>query len=850
MPRVAFLAAAIALLPASLLASETIDYMRQVRPIFQQHCVRCHGADEQNGDLRLDTAASMLQGGNSGSAIVAGRSGESLLIDAVTTGENSSTMPPEGEGDRLTAAELKIIRQWIDQGAKGPADEQAADVSKPKGSDHWAYQPLRRDIQPPALDDPWIRNGIDAFVLEQLRAAKLKPSPEADRATLIRRLSLDLLGLPPSPAETDEFVNDTSPEAYERLVDRLLASPHYGERWGRHWLDLARYADSNGYTIDSGRSIWKYRDWVVEALNRDLPFNEFTIEQIAGDMLPKAALDQIIATGFHRNTQKNEEGGIDKEQFRVEAVVDRVSTTGSVFLGLTVGCARCHDHKYDRVSQREFYQLFAVFNGADEPTLSVPTEQQSKEEPALLAEIEDVRRRIADVDENNAIRQREWEERLAAELAELAKSKTAPDTLGVMEPFRAALKVPAEERTPAQKKLLGEEFKKHDRDRLVIVESLDELLERQKQLKANVTTTLVMKELKQPRDTFVHLRGDFLRPGAKVEPAVPAVLPPLAAAKGKRPTRLDFARWLVDPANPLTPRVTVNRVWQQYFGQGIVATENDFGTQGDRPTHPELLDWLAADFVRGAGGWELGVGDDAAGQSPAPSPQPPTAWSLKALHRLIVTSATYRQSSQGRADVRSRDPYNKLLARQARLRLEAEVIRDSALAASGLLSPTLGGPGVYPPQPDGVFRFTQRAKFWKESTGEDRYRRTLYTYFWRTSPYPLLTTFDAPDAATTCTRRPRSNTPLQALTLANDRGFMELAGGMAKRVLAEAPSGDDGGRLRYAFRLCLVRAPGDGELKDLQKFLARQRQSTDDDVKAWTAVARVLMNTDEFVTRE
>ncbi|HWA98978.1 MAG TPA: DUF1553 domain-containing protein [Pirellulales bacterium] len=804
-------------------ADDAVDYTRDVRPILDRHCHKCHGPDEQNADLRLDTAAAIKIGGNAGPAIVPGKAAESLLIDAVTVAENASAMPPEG--DRLSKAEAAILRRWIDQGARAPADERVASAAARKTSDHWAFQPIARDVQPPRLRDPWIRNPIDAFVLAKLSEAKLKPSSEADRAVLCRRVYLDLVGLPPSPEEVAEFLDDHSEGAYEALVDRLLASPHYGERWGRHWLDLARYADSNGYTIDGARSIWKYRDWVIDALNRDLPFDRFTIEQLAGDMLPKATTDQMVATGFHRNTQLNQEGGIDPEQYRVEAVVDRVSTTGSVFLGLTVGCARCHDHKYDPLSQREFYQLFAVFNGADEPSLPLPTTQQSKEEPALLAEIKEVESRIADVDNASGVRQQEWEAKLKHEIASLAESNATPAAVGVLQTFAAVLDKPEAKRTAAEKKLLLDEFHKQDRDRIPLTEMLEELQARQKQLKANVTTTLVMRERKTPRETFVHVRGDFLRHGAKVEPGTPAVLPPLGIAEGKPATRLDFARWLVDRRNPLTARVTVNRIWQQYFGQGIVATDNDFGTQGDRPTHPELLDWLAGRFI-----------DD--------------GWSMKAVHRLIVMSATYRQSSHGRADLRAKDPYNKLLGRQARLRLEAEIIRDSALAASGLLCETIGGPGVYPPQPGGIYRFTQRDKFWKESTGDDRYRRTMYTYFWRTSPHPLLTTFDAPDAAVTCTRRPRSNTPLQALTLANDRGLMELAAGLAQRVLRELPDDDDRARLDQAFRLCLVRSPTSGEVDDLAKFLQQQRATGNDDETAWAAVARVLINLDEFVTRE
>ncbi|HEX4147590.1 MAG TPA: DUF1553 domain-containing protein, partial [Pirellulales bacterium] len=533
------------------------------------------------------------------------------------------------------------------------------------------------------------------------------------------------------------------------------------------------------------------------------------------------------------------------EQFRIEAVVDRVSTTGNVFLGLTLGCARCHDHKYDPISQREFYQFFALLNNADEPTLSLPTTQQSKELPAIDAEVAAVEKRLAEADGAIDSRQKEWEVKVVAQFAALDASGAAPELLAILKPLRSALAVPRDKRSKAQRKLILEEYRKHDVERAPLTAQLDEVKQRQKQIRSNVTTTLVMKERTEPRETFVHLRGDFLRPGARVEPDVPGVLAALVPLRPahEHANRLDLARWLVDRKNPLTPRVAVNRIWQEYFGQGLVTTENDFGTQGDRPTHPELLDWLASEFIA-------------------------RGWSMKSLHQLIVTSSVYRQDSKLRKELAEKDPYNKLLARQARLRLDAEVIRDSALAASGLLSTEIGGPGVYPPQPEGIYRFTQTKKFWNESTGPDRYRRAMYTYFWRSSPYPFLTTFDAPDATNTCTRRVRSNTPLQALTLANDRAFFELAQGLAARVLREAGDGDRA-RIERAVRLCLVREPTEHERSRLEKFVAGQRTyfaaAADADSVApkdrpakvsaaeaavWTALARVVLNLDEFVTRE
>ncbi|REK19306.1 MAG: DUF1553 domain-containing protein [Planctomycetota bacterium] len=987
---------------------DEVDFARDVRPILAARCFECHGAEVQESGLQLDRSDTLREGGVSGPAVVPGKSGESLLFEAIAgDGGEISKMPPEG--DPLSAEQIALVKRWIDAGAKVPPDAEPAAARR--GSDHWAFQPIA-DVEPPPVKDPaWVRNPIDAFILARLEAAELKPSPEAEWATLIRRVSLDLTGLPPTVEEVDAFLADTEAGAYERLVDRLLCSPHYGERWGRHWLDLAHYADSNGYTIDGGRSIWKYRDWVIDALNRDLPFDQFAVQQLAGDMLPDAGLAERIATGFCRNTMINEEGGTDAEQFRVEAVVDRISTTGAAFLGLTLGCARCHDHKYDPISQREFYQLFAFFNGADEPKLSVPTDQQAKEKPALEAEIAQSEERLATVDANAGSRQAEWEASFAGRLPvewtvldvaarseggaqferqddgsllvtgeipandtytltaplperpmaavrievltderlpsggpglpkngnfvlseltfEVSAGETSagadavtladaiadysgkdgevtraidgkPDTgwhiyapqdlnqprtavfflkdalpaaanrtaslrlahnyeepkyligrfrvsvcdaprdvLELAPEVREALAVVPDKRSEAQLKVLKEAYQKIDPERVPLAGQIAELKAQLKQINDQITTTLVMRERDEPRETFVHLRGDFLSKGVAVDPDVPEVLPAIEP-RGAKPDRLDFARWIVDPANPLTPRVTVNRIWQRYFGRGLVATENDFGLQGDAPTHPELLDWLAAEFVR-------------------------QGFSLKAMHRLIVTSNTYRQSSRMRPELAAADPYNKLLARQQRLRLEAESIRDAALVASGLLCDDIGGPGVYPPQPDGIYAFTQQKKFWGENQNQDRYRRGMYTFLWRSSPYPFLKTFDVPDAVVACTRRARSNTPLQALTLANDRAFVEFAQGFAEQLQHESVEGDRA-RMRRAFRRALAREPSPSELSSLLTYLETERAqfaaapeaaaevapaaSDTQETAAWTMVARVLLNLDEFITRE
>jgi mono/diheme cytochrome c family protein len=815
--------------------TQSVDYVRDVKPILTKYCTACHGVEKQKSGLRLDTAAAALRGGDSGPAVEKGKSGESLLIQALTGVEGVAEMPPKGQ-PQLDAAQIALLKAWIDQGAAAPDKEESVFAGEDaKRRKHWSFQPVVRPDVPEVKNAGWVRNPIDAFVLRKLESQGISPAPEADRATLIRRLSLDLLGITPTVAEVDAFVSDTRPNAYELLVEKLLTSPHYGERWGRHWLDLARYADSNGFTRDFGRSIWKYRDWVIDALNRDLPFDRFTIEQIAGDMLPEATLEQKIATGFHRNTLFNEEGGTDPEQFRVEAVVDRVNTTGIVWLGLTVGCAQCHEHKYDPISQREYYQLFAFLNNADEPKLEVPTPEQIAAGDLQMRD--EIRARIKVLEEEVKSK----DDELALGVAEWEKTLTDDDKKKL--PFQVvnALNFSPEMRGEADRKVLVDHFKTLESTQ----EKYPQLAEigRLRAKEPQFVTTMVMEERQEPRETHIHIRGDFLRHGAKVEPAIPAVLPPLAE-ETKHPTRLDLAQWLVDPRNPLTPRVTVNRVWQRYFGRGIVETENDFGTQGEPPTHPELLDWLASEWMA-------------------------RKWSLKELHRLIVHSATYRQSSHFRTELAEIDPANKLYARQNRLRLDAEIIRDAALSASGLLAGKIGGPSVFPPQPDGVFDFTQDKKPWNAAIGPDRYRRAMYTHLWRSSPYPAMTVFDFPDANVACTRRNRSNTPLQSLTLANDQQFVEFAQGLAVRVLKEGATTDDA-RLRFAFRVCFARDPAEAEAKRLTALLKEQRNSFGADLKdaeqltppllavntttqefaAWTAVARVLLNLDEFITRE
>ena len=900
------------------------DYSARVKPLLTMHCAKCHGSQKQMSGLRIDSAKGMLIGGDSGAAIVPSDSAKSLLIHAITGTEGASKMPPEGPA--LTVEEIALIRKWIDDGAKSPANE-IADAAATNKSDHWSFQPIRRQVAPDVKQLAAVRGPLDSFVAARLERERIAPSLEADRATLLRRVTLDLLGVTPTPDELHEFLADTSPDAYERQVDRLLTSPHFGERWGRDWLDAARYADSNGYTRDQPRTIWKYRDWVVEAFNRNLPFDEFVIEQLAGDMLPNARLDQIVATGFHRNTLINEEGGTDPEQFRIEAVVDRVNTTGTVFLGLTVGCCQCHDHKYDPLSQREYYQFFAFFNNAAfsggdpaAPRIDVPSREQfERGEPdrqkTLRAEIAQLAKQIKASTDAILNDQYEWE-----------KTLTDDDKKKLPFNVKNGVDLPPRDRSATHKRDVDAHFRTLPiaREKYPQLDQIAKLRDQEPKF----PSTMVMQELAKPRDTFIHLRGDFLRKGAKVEPAVPAVLgkvegrgsrvegqqedapvtrdepvvvrdapsvgpgspdlaqpptaglPPSPSASpstlNPQPsTRLDLARWLVSPENPLTARVTTNRIWQKYFGRGLVETENDFGTQGTPPSHPELLDWLASEF----GGQsrdhrQTTIAPQVSPTASSPALQPSTfnsqpSWDTKRFHRLIVTSATYRQDSRHRPELDELDPINKLLARQSRLRLDAEVIRDAALEASGLLTEELGGPPVYPPQPDGVFDFTQDKKPWKTATGSDRHRKAMYTQLWRSSLYPAMTVFDFPDANVTCTRRARSNTPLQSLTLANDLTFVEFSRGLATRLLS-TPVSDDSQRITLACELCLSRQPSSQELARLRGYLDEQRSRFAGDLKsaaefapeplpadiavpeaaAWMAVSRVLMNLDEFITRE
>jgi hypothetical protein len=951
------------------------DFNRDVRPILAAKCFKCHGPDDaaRKAKLRLDT--------RDGAEAVLGKVGDSELLRRVTSTDPDAVMPPPATKATLSAKEKETLKAWVATGAKYEP--------------HWSFVAPKRPAVPKITDRP--AHPIDAFVLARLQKEGLALSPEAGRYTLARRVYLDLVGIPPTPEEVDAFVNDTAPDAYEKLVDRLLASPRYGERWARKWLDLARYADTNGYEKDRRRSVWPYRDWVIKALNLDVPFDQFTVEQLAGDLLPNATLSQRVATGFHRNTMLNEEGGIDPLEFRYYAVADRANVTGTVWLGLTVGCAQCHTHKFDPISHTEYFRLFAFLNNADEPEIAVPSPDVAKKRAEIETKIAKLEAALPDrlpAEKRDAA----FEAWLATERGRAVKwvvikpSKTEagptklalqPDgslfasgdaqkrdlyalTFDDLPPGVTAFRVEAlpDERLPADgpgrcyyegpygdfllseftltadgaavkiadasethtrpnltakmaldghpqsgwagsgragvgaaavfnlaKPLTAKSaklellFERHyaaslGRFRLAVTSAdgakahdipaaVEEVLTRPAdqstaaerdtlfrhwlavapELKAardeieavrkqlpQYPTTLVMAErpADNPRPTFRHHRGEFLSPKEEVKPGAPALFGTKEAPKN----RLEFAKWLVSRDNPLTARVTVNRHWHAFFGRGIVRTLDDFGYQGEAPTHPELLDWLAVEFVE-------------------------RGWSVKTLHKLVVTSATYKQSSRVTPALLARDPENKLLARGPRVRLEAEQIRDSALKAAGLLSAKMYGPSVFPPQPAGADA-SYSGGAWPTSTGEDRYRRGLYTFSKRTAPYAMFGTFDAPSGEACVARREVSNTALQALTMLNDAVLLEAAQGVAKRVAAR--DGTTADRVTHLFRLCLVRPPTADEVASVGKFYEAQKDRFARDAKAaaavagpgdgaaeraaWTATARAVLNLDEFVTRE
>lgn len=1025
-------------------ATQKVNFDQDLLKLFAEHCFDCHGDKKQESGLRLDGLEFALKGGDHGPAIVPGNSAASLLVQVLAdTHQSIAGMPRKKE--RFTEEQIGLVRAWIDQGAVW---EGGAIAAYSAATNHWAFKTPTRPMPPELKIQRWARNPIDRFVLDRLEKEKLQPSPEADKITLLRRLSLDLVGLPPTPQEVDAFLADKSPRAYERQVEHLLASPHYGERWARHWLDAARYADSDGFEKDKPRLIWPYRDWVINALNRDLPYDQFIIEQIAGDQLPNATQDQIVATGFLRNAMLNEEGGIDPEQFRMEGLFDRMDAIGKSVLGLTIQCAQCHNHKFDPISQEEYYRLFAFLNNDHEAS----TITYSASEQMLVANLS---RQMGDLEAGLRHTSPDWEERMTSwedslrgnqpewvtvrsvnagdnsaryyyyddgsiraagyaptkwtshfrgtnhlpsigafqfeqltdpnlpcsgpgrslkgmaaltefkvEAVDLAnrtnkvevkfvratadfenpekdleaefgdksdkrrtygpvafaidgKDTTAwgidagpgrrnqprkavfiPEkpltfaqgvelnfrlqqnhggansddnqnhnlgrfrisvtsaTNTVADPLPAGVrkifKISREQRSPAQVATVFSYWRTTVPEFKEVNEKIEVLWKQWPE--GTPTLTLLARDGLSPdealRPTHLFKRGDWLKPGHEVNFGVPAILHPLPAdADG---SRLTLAKWLVDKQSPTTARAFVNRVWQAYFGTGLVESPEDFGTRCEAPSHPKLLDWLACEFVD-------------------------SGWSAKKLHRLIVTSSTYRQSSRVTPQLYTRDPYNRLLARSSRLRVEGEIVRDIALATSGLLNPEIGGRSVFPPAPDFLFQppASYGPKTWKEDTGSERYRRGLYVFKFRSVPYPMLQTFDAPNGDFSCVRRLRSNTPLQALVSLNEPTFMECAQALARLTLTEGGK-TDAERINFAFRRTLSRPPTSSERKELLALLEKQKQhiaagwvnplklatasteksgdipdgTTPTQLAAYTVVSRVLLNLDETITRE
>jgi cytochrome c553 len=1003
-PRLLFLAFAVAPYPLLLMAQTPApkpSFSQDVMPILKAHCTSCHGAEGPAGKLNLASAAGLRKGGVSGKALVPGKPSASILLTRIK-GHGGKPRMPIGFAP-LSAAQTKVLEDWILAGA--PMDEGGKQR-------HWAYTAPVRPELPVLKNGSWVKNPIDAFVRERLEKEGLKPSPPASKEALLRRVSLDLIGLPPTPAEIDAFLADNSPEAYERVVDRLLASPHYGERQARIWLDLARYADTDGYEKDLRRTAWKYRDWVIDAFNRNLPYDQFTIEQMAGDLIPDAKVEQMVATGFHRNSMFNREGGVDQEEAHFKVVMDRVDTTSTVWLGSTLACARCHDHKYDPFSQKDYFRMAAAFNNAVviprgpkeiseekwfEPEIKVPTKEQAAQHkqvkadvaaaerelgattPEVQAAFEAWRKAALDKAALTVLRADEVRATSGASFARLedgsllvSGENPAQDDYTIKSKFAmrgaTALRLDAfadpglrakgpgraengnfvltgvevklngkpvalkhvvtdyvQQDYDAQKVITGDvksgwavngatgkphvlvlhfaeplpaddgelevslqhrsPYAKHALGRfrlsLAVVQSADqaaepvpaEILDLQakqtvtdaesaklwdlfrsssayfgpvrkrlalakgklQRLEAEIPTALILQDKPMTGALTAHIltRGEFMSKAEKVTVGTPAVLPPMPP--GAAGNRLGVAQWLVSKQNPLTARVQVNRMWEACFGRGLVETSEDFGTQGSRPSHPELLDWLATEFMD-------------------------RNWDMKAIQRLIVTSATYQQSSNVSPALLERDPENFLLARGPRFRMEAEMIRDTALRAANVLDLKVGGPSVFPYQPDGIWDSPYSGERWMPSRDGDRYRRGLYTFWKRTSPYPSFMAFDATSREACTVRRTRTNTPLQALALLNDPATFDAAKALARRMM------DEGGaspaeRLKFGFRACTGRRPQPAEVARLENLLKTTRQRFDkspDAAKklaetpeqaAWTMVANVLLNLDETITK-
>jgi len=789
-----------------------VEFNRDIRAILSDKCFRCHGPDagHRKAELRLDTAEGATADLGGFRAIAPRKPDESELLLRISTKDETERMPPPGAGEPLSEEEVALFRRWIEQGAEYQP--------------HWSYLPPRRPAVPSVGDDTWPRNDVDRFILSRLEKEGIAPALEADRVTLIRRLSFDLTGLPPRPADVQAFAGDPDPRAYEKLVDRLLASPHFGERMAMYWLDLVRYADTVGYHGDQEHAITPYRDYVIQAFNDDMPFDRFTIEQLAGDLLPEATVDQKIASGYNRVLQTSHEGGVQVKEYLHKYDADRIRNLGSVWMGATLGCVECHDHKYDPYTQRDYYGLVAVFADIDDlRTFKGVDGSPTKREPELVVHSPIDRLRI---------------ERLERDLVELERRQSAADD-------------PAAESTDADDGRSTEAAAK-----LIAIRA------RLEELRGAARRTMVTEAI-APKTVRVLARGDWLdETGEIVEPAVPTFLKPLESS-GRRTTRLDLARWLTSPDHPQTSRVFVNRLWYLFFGNGLSNSLEDFGSQGEWPTHPELLDWLAVEFSTPA--------DDGAveGLKEQGAPHP---WDVKHVIRLMVTSSAYRQSSLVRPELRDRDPHNRLYARQTTFRLPAEMVRDQALFVSGLLVNRLGGGSARPYQPAGYYKYLNFPKReYQADVDENQYRRGVYVHWQRTYLHPMLKALDAPSREECTARRPISNTPLGALALLNDPSFVEAARVFAARVLNEGGA-TDGERLVWAWKTALSREPDDEEVGSLERLLRASRETyrrspeavrellavglaprpeeiDATELAAWTAVARAIFNLHEAITR-
>ena len=880
--------------------NKKVDFNAEVRPILNQKCITCHGGVKRQADFSLLFREDALLPNESGlPAIVPGRPEESELIRRITHHDPEERMPLEN--DPLSKEEIDILTQWIEEGAEW--------------EDHWAYV-KPQPVEPPNVFSDWVENDIDNFILHRLEAEKIQPSPKADKAALLRRVSFDLTGLPPTLEELEEFTNDTTAKAYEKVVDRLLASPRYGEHWASMWLDLARYADSKGYEKDDYRTIWKYRDWVINAFNQDMPYDQFTIEQLAGDLLPNPTEDQLIATAFHRNTMNNDEGGTDNEEYRIAAVIDRVNTTWDVWQATTMSCVQCHSHPYDPIRNEEYYKFMAFLNNtadvdvpSESPNLKIFTEESDQQK------LKTIEKWVQAHASSHPEQQKQEKIEYYSRLIKITEPKIHPENFDLVEkgslnagvhvgaddggyaraknihltgkssmliqyytehangkveirtdslngPLLGTLHIKGKNRHPIVSVDIASVSGNHDlyflfknpgiEDRVCSIEwflfynplpgsdqpgytdvqqTLLSLLNTDKKVQ---TPVLIEKPESYARETHVFERGNWLVQAEKVEAGVPASWHDLPE-KEEEYNRLDMARWLVSDENPLTARVMVNRLWARLFGIGIVETEEDFGTQGFPPSHPELLDWLALQFSYD--------------------------WSMKKLLKLIVMSATYQQSSKVTPELLEKDPANRLLARGPKVRFTAEQVRDQALAVSGLLSDKMYGPSVMPPQPEGIWQVVYSGIQWETSEGEDQYRRALYTYIRRTSPYPSMISFDAPSREFCVTRRIPTNTPLQALVTLNDPVYIEAARALAQKMIKNGE--DTQSMIREGYLRALLQEVDEETLATLEELyqesvsyyelfpeeITEMAGTEDKNLAALTVVANAIMNLDEFVTK-